>query len=220
MEIASDIKKDKSVSTTGGWVFKLCYIIGILLALLTIFVAYMDKGWKAGLIMVGATVLFLILGPISWSIGDRIRKFIMPDRYLTFGAKDAFNKKIFWLVGPQWSSFLVAFGVVIGVPMLFITDEGFKAATVAPVQQPTQSAPAVVEVAPPVAVPVAPAIAATPVPTAVAEPATATPTAQVQAPPSATQNTVNTQASTEALKSLSEDKPATNQFAPPPPPTK
>jgi hypothetical protein len=119
MEIASESKKDNSVSSTGGWLFKVCFAGAILIALALTYSNFKSGGWRPGLISLGATAAFLILGPVSWSLGDWFRKFIAPDSYLTFGTGDAFKKKIFWLVGPQWTSFLCTFAVVMLFPLYF-----------------------------------------------------------------------------------------------------
>jgi hypothetical protein len=37
----------------------------------------------------------------SWLCGDLIRKWIMPEVFVTHGAVDALKKKIFWSLGPQ-----------------------------------------------------------------------------------------------------------------------
>lgn len=182
MEISSEIKKDKSVSTTGGWLFKLCYVVGILIFIVATLIVFFNNSWKNGLILAGATVLFLILGPISWSLGDSFRKFVMPSAYLTLGTTDAFKKRIFWQVGPQWSSFSITFLVLIIIPFAYINDPSYGAAKVAPAplapatEAPQTSALATQSMAPPVAAvttpPLAPASEAAPV----------TPPPQVSAP--------------------------------------
>ena len=42
-----------------------------------------------------------LLSKIAWNIGDAFRGFVAPNTYFTRGAKDAFKKKVFWLIGPQ-----------------------------------------------------------------------------------------------------------------------
>lgn len=42
-----------------------------------------------------------MLSKVAWSIGDAFRGFVAPSAYFSHGAKDAFKKKVFWLVGPQ-----------------------------------------------------------------------------------------------------------------------
>jgi uncharacterized protein YecT (DUF1311 family) len=42
-----------------------------------------------------------LLSKAAWNIGDAFRGFVAPSTYFTRGAKDAFKKKVFWLVGPQ-----------------------------------------------------------------------------------------------------------------------
>lgn len=60
-------------------------------------------GWTA---FVFFGTIFISLGAF---IGALIRDFIMPDIYMTSGAVDAFEKRIFWAIGPQ------TIGAIIGV---------------------------------------------------------------------------------------------------------
>jgi hypothetical protein len=67
-----------------------------------------------GLAILGlATSLFII--PISWNIGNSIRKWIKPDVFIAYNATDGFEKKLFWLVGPQAMSTFIASLLFFGV---------------------------------------------------------------------------------------------------------
>jgi hypothetical protein len=62
----------------------------------------------------GAAVVFFILGPVAWRIGNAFRKFARPDMFFARGALDIAQKKLFWMVGPQ----IVAMGALFWVIMM------------------------------------------------------------------------------------------------------
>ena len=58
-------------------------------------------GWLA---FVFFGTIFITIGSF---LGALFRDFVMPDMYMTSGVSDAFNKRIFWAVGPQFIGGLI-----------------------------------------------------------------------------------------------------------------
>ncbi len=56
---------------------------------------------------IAAILYLLILHPIAWKIGDAFREFTQPEAFLSSGAMDTFNKRVFWMMGPQFFSALI-----------------------------------------------------------------------------------------------------------------
>lgn len=120
MEVSGSVEQDKSVSTIRGWLFKLCFVIGLLLGAGWAYEMYKKYGLQGAIYGAIGVAVYLIAAPLAWSIGNWFRKFVMPDSYLTFGTADSFKKKIFWLVGPQWTAFSMTTLVVFVVPAMLL----------------------------------------------------------------------------------------------------
>ncbi|MCG9756163.1 hypothetical protein L1D40_13185 [Shewanella insulae] len=60
-----------------------------------------------------AWIAFLVVGTLFISIGSFLGSlfldFVRPDAYFTSGAMDAFYKRIFWTVGPQFIGGFIGF---------------------------------------------------------------------------------------------------------------
>lgn len=54
-------------------------------------------GFKAGV----NALMFALVAPIAWVVGNASRKFVMPGAYFASGVKDLFKQRLFWMVGPQ-----------------------------------------------------------------------------------------------------------------------
>ena len=66
--------------------------------------SFMALGFWALLKSLGVTVIAIgLLKPVLW-VSKWFRDFIKPDIYFTHGASDAFNKRIYWMVGPQFGA--------------------------------------------------------------------------------------------------------------------
>jgi hypothetical protein len=60
-----------------------------------------------GLMVLGIlTSIFII--PLAWKIGDFFRRWTKPDMFVAYSAREGFEKKLFWLLGPQTSVALLA----------------------------------------------------------------------------------------------------------------
>ena len=73
-----------------------------------------------------SAVVFLVIAPLLWFLGDIFRRFAMPDFYFASGAVDLARKRLFWMVGPQSIAVLVLAGLLVYVDAAF--DRGQAAA--------------------------------------------------------------------------------------------
>ena len=124
MEI-SESTADNSVSTIGGWLFKLLFIVANLAGLAITVYTFWEYGWSGAWMFI-SMIVFFMLASTAWTLGNWFREFVQPDMYFTSGVKDAFNKKIYWLVGPQWASFSMAFLIIFAVPLVTIDSNSKK----------------------------------------------------------------------------------------------
>lgn len=63
---------------------------------------------SAGVPLCIAAVIFFLLTPVAWSIGDWARRFAMPDFMLVNGGfKELFANRVFWTIGPQSIAVLI-----------------------------------------------------------------------------------------------------------------
>ena len=122
MEI-SHANAESDVSTTNGWFYKVCINGALLISISMVGSAFYSGEFKTGFIILIGGIIFHLSAPFAWNVGNWFRRFILPDSYFTYGTSDAFNKKIFWLVGPQWSCFTSAFLILVLLPFLvFLKD--------------------------------------------------------------------------------------------------
>jgi Tetratricopeptide repeat len=181
MEISQPDASEK-ISTVNGWPYKVCLYGATILNLAFSYQGFIEMGWKSGAIMVAASVLLFVVAPLAWGIGNAVRKFIKPDAYFTHGNSDAFKKKVFWLVGPQWTGFFLAWAAVLFLGQHFAVGAGKNTKITPPVQAAQVMTPADA-----VPVPVAPAaLPATAVPPVLAAPVETPPqVSEKPAPPTA-----------------------------------
>lgn len=121
MEVSENNAKP-DISTVNGWVFKLIFVLGTLFAVAIVALFLFDsKSRPMGYGALAGTIIFFLCGRLAWGIGNWVRKFVAPDAYLTSGVRDAFNKRVFWLIGPQWAAIsgLWLFGLIL---LPFATD--------------------------------------------------------------------------------------------------
>ena len=85
--------------------------------------AFFSGNFMAGSIVLLGGVIFYFAAPFAWNVGNWFRKFILPDSYFSYGTRDAFNKKIFWLVGPQWSCLSTTFLVLVLAPFAIFSSD-------------------------------------------------------------------------------------------------
>jgi len=93
---------------------KLSAIVGAVIYLIFAYVQFTSPsgGAWAGIIMIGGAIVFFLLAPIGWALGDMFRRFVHPDMYFASGAMGLLKARLFWLVGPQLVGVLVAFIIV------------------------------------------------------------------------------------------------------------
>jgi len=66
-------------------------------------------------ILIGSIVYFKFLHPLVYGAANWFREFTRPDWIVTRGAMDAFRQKLFWEIGPQLISCVVAAVLIVGV---------------------------------------------------------------------------------------------------------
>ncbi len=101
----------------------ICFCVMFFFSLLIAFSHKVSIGFFGHIALLISGTFFTTAGAF---VGDLFRRFVMPDAYLTTGAIDTFQKKIFWSVGPQcigWFIGLLACNgfmkSVVGIPGLF-----------------------------------------------------------------------------------------------------
>ena len=130
--------KDISDDGKGQTAFKtfLRYLFSAML-LLGAFVGLDGSSILGGILYaVMAILYFLFVNNIAWNISNTVRKWVMPEAYFASDATDAFKKKIFWHVGPQWFGAMFAWLILAGLVELItptLTKEDSK--TLDPVLQ-------------------------------------------------------------------------------------
>ncbi|MGL5488622.1 MAG: hypothetical protein ACRDC6_20355 [Shewanella sp.] len=100
----------------------ICFLLVLSMALLTIFKSNVELGFWGWIAFILSGTLFMTIGSF---IGGVFLSFVRPDAYFTSGAMDAFYKRIFWSVGPQFIGGLIGFMAcegfmvnVLGLPSL------------------------------------------------------------------------------------------------------
>ena len=71
--------------------------------------------------LITAVLFYLYVHNIFWGLSNSIREFVMPSGYVSHDFGDAFRKKIFWHVGPQFFGFLCAVALM-GIPILYFGE--------------------------------------------------------------------------------------------------
>jgi len=91
----------------------LCVICTSLGALFLGGIAYdlHSRGKISAMAGIGIMSAFVFLGPIAWRVGDVFRRFAHPDLYFASGAMDLAKKRLFWMVGPQFVSLVIVWGI-------------------------------------------------------------------------------------------------------------
>lgn len=74
----------------------------------------LSKGNKtfAAIFFVCAVLYFLFINSIVWNIANTVRKWVMPEAFITANATESFRKKIFWSIGPQWFGSMFFWGII------------------------------------------------------------------------------------------------------------
>lgn len=77
----------------------ICFSFLLIITLIGVFSADIRVGFWAWIAFLISGTLFIGIGAY---LGALFLDFVRPDAYLTSGAMDAFYKRIFWTVGPQF----------------------------------------------------------------------------------------------------------------------
>jgi len=97
--------------------------------LITSFIGFTSGFVLGGVLYLVATVVyFLFVNNIVWNISNTVRKWIMPEAYVSTDAMDAFKQKMFWNIGPQWFGSLIGWLILTGLvevisPVIYADDK-------------------------------------------------------------------------------------------------
>jgi hypothetical protein len=101
----------------------ICFGIFFCFTLVAVFSPKIHIGFFGCLALLVSGTFFTTIGVV---IGDAVRRFVRPDIMLTSNAVETFQKKVFWMIGPQfigWFIGLIAcngfMGNVLGYKGLF-----------------------------------------------------------------------------------------------------
>ena len=95
-------------------------ILNIIGGCLAAYAIWKVGSWWRSLLVLALIFPIHVIFRISWKIGDFFLKQVQPPAYTSRGAEDAFKKRIFWAVGPQFtaSSLAVLFAWFLGLKAL------------------------------------------------------------------------------------------------------
>ncbi len=117
-------------------------IAGLVILGLAAVMSFRTGHYLAAFAPIGAAVLFAVLSRIAWSVGDFVRKFVVPDMYFVRGGvKELFKARLFWMYGPQSAAVGIWFivcvvlafgGAALVDPTVSSAETGKQVSTVAP----------------------------------------------------------------------------------------
>jgi hypothetical protein len=86
------------------FIAKICSFLGFII----IGIYAINIIWRGEILAGCAGILFafifFFLAPFAWKLGDLFRRFAAPDLYFADGAIDLAKKRLFWMIGPQFSA--------------------------------------------------------------------------------------------------------------------
>lgn len=84
----------------------ICVSITFLITLYIIFSSKFHFGFFGSIVFFLVSSLFTTIGVVG---GDIFCRFAKPDMFLSSGVSDTVNKKIFWMVGPQFIGWIIGY---------------------------------------------------------------------------------------------------------------
>jgi len=110
-------------------------VVGVTI-LIAFGVVNFNSGYKigGGIQLLAALLYFFFIHKIAWSIGNGFRKWVMPEGFIADSATDAFRQKMFWNIGPQFSSWFFAI-VLLGWSGQYFVEDASQAKKNNSVQQ-------------------------------------------------------------------------------------
>jgi hypothetical protein len=83
--------------------------LGTIIFAIVAFCLFFQGKILAGFSGIVFAAIFFVVAPFAWKLGDLFRKFATPDLYFADGAVDLALKKLFWMIGPQFSAVGIVF---------------------------------------------------------------------------------------------------------------
>lgn len=97
-----------------AWAFPVLYILGLLFVSTMLYCAWRYYGTSYVTLSAIAAVGYVLLAPIAWRLGDKVRQYAMPDGYYSRDFAAAVRARVFWSIGPQTiSMYLLCVGSLV-----------------------------------------------------------------------------------------------------------
>jgi len=84
-----------------AWAFPVFYFAGLLFVFAMVYVAWTNYGSSYAALSAAVAVAYIPIAPIAWRLGDKLRRYSMPNGYYSRDFMSAVRAKIFWTIGPQ-----------------------------------------------------------------------------------------------------------------------